>query len=626
MKRGSSALQPTPPPPPPPPPDVAQRHTQAARRQDHVHADRRSELCTAGLSPFLAATSLFSPDVNTKMASDLLIRLSEATQKSQMLPGSRGEGRGGQQEEPGLALSPDGPGASPDPPSLTHTPEGDATTDTLASDLLRKLAESQFLTQPHVKVKEEEASMEIDTQSMSGVFRDGPIRDVQGPSSSSDGGHRLLAVKKEHVEAEEMADPHLDGDVPNVTLAVKVEEEESSAATLAEQILLRGKMEEETQPRLFSGVAMEDRQFFGDQLCSGAKMAEQCLRAALWQDMSVNLASTLLHQLSERVAKSTSVPALRTNPPTRRSPVLKAEPAWSCPSEPAYGNPSSPRGSVSFFYRCHVCGFETDGRLLFRAHMTEHRQQERGSFSLRCCVCDHATNQEAAMKAHADKHVLGGATRCPLTLPAGSAPTVATATLPETITSEHRCRICQRSFPGQPELLVHFQGHRQGNQYRCERCGHLTRTANKLVEHVRVHTGERPFTCHLCPYSAKRRDSLRLHCKVKHGAHATVAAASAAHSPGNVHTHRSYVHGDNPSKHVRRLHTSVPSSSSSSPHLPLQPSLCELAGWRDLSPLVPITTLLSLKPHSGAAPCSLPSSSSSSNKHSFLGYLGLTSL
>lgn len=50
------------------------------------------------------------------------------------------EVHGGQQDEPGLALSPDGPGASPEPPSLTHTPVGNAAADTLASDLLRKLA------------------------------------------------------------------------------------------------------------------------------------------------------------------------------------------------------------------------------------------------------------------------------------------------------------------------------------------------------------------------------------------------------------------------------------------------------------------------------------------------------
>lgn len=209
--------------------------------------------------------------------------------------------------------------------------------------------------------------------------------------------------------------------------------------------------------------------------------------------------------------------------------------------------------------------------------------------------------------------------RCPIAPPSAtssSALSVAMATQPENSTSEHRCRICQRSFPGQQELLVHFQGHRQGNQYRCDRCGHLTRTANKLVEHVRVHTGERPFTCDLCPYSAKRRDSLRLHCKVKH--------------PGDVHTHRSYVHADGQrsNKHVQRLHTppsthtAAPSSSSSSLP-PRHPSLSDRAEWRDLSPLLPITTLLSLKRRSPASSSS-SSSSSSSTKNFFLAYLGLT--
>lgn len=205
--------------------------------------------------------------------------------------------------------------------------------------------------------------------------------------------------------------------------------------------------------------------------------------------------------------------------------------------------------------------------------------------------------------------------RCPIAPPSAtssSALSVAMATQPENSTSEHRCRICQRSFPGQQELLVHFQGHRQGNQYRCDRCGHLTRTANKLVEHVRVHTGERPFTCDLCPYSAKRRDSLRLHCKVKH--------------PGDVHTHRSYVQADNQrsNKHIQRLHTppSTHTAAPSSSLTPRHPSLSDRAEWRDLSPLLPITTLLSLKRRSPASSSS--SSSSSSTKNFFLGYLGLT--
>ncbi|XP_054608398.1 zinc finger protein 827-like isoform X2 [Dunckerocampus dactyliophorus] len=619
MKRGLRVLR----TPPPPPPDEAQRVTQPASTYTHTdhhaanrlheHANNRLDAHATSSSPFLAATSLFSPDVSTKMASDLLIRLSEATQKALVHPGSRSEaeserrgalpeGRGGQQDEPGPALSPDGPGASPNPPSLSHTPDGDAATDTLASDLLRKLAESQFVAPPGVKVKEEEESMEINALMMSDLIRDAP----------SIGDHHLAAVKTEQLNWMETADSRLlcsgscrvpDSLVSDGRLGVKQEKE-----------LLSGQIEGEARDKFLPGVSTEEQLYFGDQLCSGAKMAEQCLRAVLWQDMSVNLASTLLHQLSERVAKSNSAPAQGMTHPARRSPVLKAEPTWTCPSlsalDPPRGSTSSLRGSGSFFYRCHVCGFETDRRLLFHDHMMEHRQRERGSFSLRCCVCDHSTNREEAMRAHVDTHLLGGVSRCPLVPPASSMPTVATATPLETSTSEHRCRICQRSFPGQQELLVHFQGHRQGNQYRCERCGHLTRTANKLVEHVRVHTGERPFTCDLCPYSAKRRDSLRLHCKVKHAARGA--------NPTSVHTHRSYPQGDDPSKHVGRLHIDVQAAHASPP-----PLLCD-GGWRrDLSPVVSITTLLALKARSPA-----PSSPSplSSNKLSFLGYLGLTSL
>ncbi|GLD68083.1 zinc finger protein 827-like protein [Lates japonicus] len=671
------------------------------------------------------------------MASDLLIRLSEATQKAQVHPGSRAEAepqrreallevRGGQQDEPGLALSPDGPGASPEPPSLTHTPDDNAPTDTLASDLLRKLAERQEVNCHGVRVKEEEEPMEVDTMVISDLIRNRPATNEMTTSSPKMTSHHLFTVKTEdqglsankmteqlHPGAK-MAEPCLLGlkiedrfftggcqsgsktgdsvvsGANKFQFRVKMEDNGVSGIKMADQLLSGAKMEDQflfkakiaerpfsgakMSNKFLSGVKMEDQFPSGvkmenqllsearmadqvfvrakteEQLFFGAKMDDQCLRAVLWQDMSVNLASTLLHQLSERVSKSNSHQVERSTPPIRSSPILKVnvDPLRSSPLFSPLETPLETQTSLSrdqttgcpYFYRCHVCGFETEGRALFQSHMTEHRQWEHGSFSLHCCVCDHSTNQEAEMRAHADTHIHGDTgirnMRCPVTPPAATAaaassstPAVAVATQPEKSTSEHRCRICQRSFPGQQELLVHFQGHRQGNQYRCDRCGHLTRTANKLVEHVRVHTGERPFTCDLCPYSAKRRDSLRLHCKVKHAA-AHVNGNAAADAPGDVHTHRSYVHGDNQrsNKHVQRLHTpasahtAAPSSSSLPP---LHPSLSDRAGWRDLSPLLPITTLISLKPRSPSSPSSSSSSSSSSsNKHSFLGYLGLT--
>ncbi|XP_068444344.1 uncharacterized protein [Clinocottus analis] len=738
------------------------------------------------------------------MASDLLIRLSEATQKAQVHSGrpeeaerqrreALPEARGGQQDEPGLALSPDGPGPSPEPPSLSHTPDSNATTDTLASDLLRKLAERQEVSSQAVRVKEEEEPMEVDTLVAPELLQDRPIpREIPSPSQKI-ASHCVVSIKTEdqspggqtmeeqlHPRAK-MADRHLHGlkiedtfhtagrrpgsnpahggvsGANTLQFRVKMEDHGAkmedqllsgakmedqllsgakmadqllsgakmadqllsgakmadqllsgakmadqllsgakmadqllSGAKMADQLLFKAKIAErpfsaakignkflsgikmedqfpsgakmenqllfgaKMENRLLSGAAMADRVFSGakaeeqlffgakmeeDQFNPGAKMADQCLRAVLWQDMSVNLASTLLHQLSERVSKSNSRLEERKTPPPRSSPVLtvnvdtlRSSPLLSS-QEPPHETKTSlsrdPDSGCSFFFRCHVCGFETEGRSLFQGHMTSHRQWEHGSFSLHCCSCDHSTNQEAEMTAHAHTHLQGimGEMRCPVTSPASvssAAPSVAVATLPGPASSSgapdpHRCRICQRSFPGQPELLAHFQGHRQGNQYRCDRCGHLTRTANKLVEHVRVHTGERPFTCGLCPYSAKRRDSLRLHCKVKH--------------PGHVHAQQGHVHahgGDlRSNKHLQRLHTPphahAHASSSSLPAL--HPSLSDRAGWRDLSPLLPITTLISLKPRApSSSSCSSPSSSSSSSssKHSFLGYLGLT--
>ncbi|KAK2863280.1 hypothetical protein Q5P01_002813 [Channa striata] len=728
MKRGSSVLQ--------PPSDAAKRHTHPANAHTKTHTSDDacslsvSDTLATGSSPFPAATSLFSPDVSTKMASDLLIRLSEATQKAQVHPGSRGEAvpqqrealmevRGGQQDEPGLALSPDGPGASPEPPSLTHTPDGNAAADTLASDLLRKLAERQEENCRGVRIKEEEEPVDVDTMVVCDLIRDQPISNDMTTSTPKITSHHLFTIKPEDhgLIGNKMSEPlhsgvkivdqcllgakiedtffsggcqagskMVDGVVSGANkfqIRVKMEDHGVSGTNncgpkVKDQILFKAKIAErpfsgtKMSNKLLSGVKMEERSrlcdktedqdfsrtkteehpFFGakveEQFTTGAKMADQCLRAVLWQDMSVNLASTLLHQLSERVSKSNNQPAERSTPTIKAGKSRLLTCARQTPpslkvnvdplrSSPLLSSQDPPRGTQTsrdqntgcpYFYRCHICGFETDRCALFQSHMMEHRPWEHSSFSLHCCMCDHSTNQEAEMRVHTNTHIHGETgisreMRCPVAPPAAatssSAPAVAMATQPEKSTSEHRCRICQRSFPGQQELLVHFQGHRQGNQYRCDRCGHLTRTANKLVEHVRVHTGERPFNCDLCPYSAKRRDSLRLHCKVKHAAHVN---GNVADTPGDVHTHRSYVHGDNQrsNKHVQRLHT-PPSTHTAAPSSFLHPSLSDRAGWRDLSPLLPITTLISLKPRS-SSPSS--SSSSSSNKHSFLGYLGLT--
>lgn len=82
----------------------------------------------------------------------------------------------------------------------------------------------------------------------------------------------------------------------------KIEDVFPAGAKMEEQLLFGTKMENSMTDHVFTGAKIERPLFMGtkieDQLTCGPKMADQCLRAVLWQDMSVNLASTLLHQLS----------------------------------------------------------------------------------------------------------------------------------------------------------------------------------------------------------------------------------------------------------------------------------------------------------------------------------------
>lgn len=84
--------------------------------------------------------------------------------------------------------------------------------------------------------------------------------------------------------------------------AAKIEDAFPAGAKMEEQLLFGTKMENSMTDHVFTGGKKERQLFVGtkmeEQFTSGPKMADQCLRAVLWQDMSVNLASTLLHQLS----------------------------------------------------------------------------------------------------------------------------------------------------------------------------------------------------------------------------------------------------------------------------------------------------------------------------------------
>ncbi|KAI3376056.1 hypothetical protein L3Q82_016585, partial [Scortum barcoo] len=258
----------------------------------------------------------------------------EATQKAQMHPGRQAEVeparreallevRGGQQDEPGLALSPDGPGASPEPlPSLSHTPDGNASHRHTGFRHAEETGryKRQEVNIHGVRVKEEEEPMEVDTLVVSDLAHDRPVVNEMTPTSPS---HRLFSIKTEEQGSNKMEDQLQPGaemadkrmhslkledifysggcqpgsktvgslvsgankfQVRVKTEATKTGDQLLSGAKMEDQLLFKAKMAE----RPFSATKMTNKFLTGvkmeDQFPSGAKTENQLLLGAKMED------------------------------------------------------------------------------------------------------------------------------------------------------------------------------------------------------------------------------------------------------------------------------------------------------------------------------------------------------
>uniref|UniRef100_A0A672FE70 Zinc finger protein 827 n=1 Tax=Salarias fasciatus TaxID=181472 RepID=A0A672FE70_SALFA len=61
---------------------------------------------------------------------------------------------------------------------------------------------------------------------------------------------------------------------------------------------------------------------------------------------------------------------------------------------------SAERKNCPYYYSCHVCGFQTELNAQFVSHMSLHVDKEQWMFSLCCSVCDYVCMEESDMKSH----------------------------------------------------------------------------------------------------------------------------------------------------------------------------------------------------------------------------------
>lgn len=84
-------------------------------------------------------------------------------------------------------------------------------------------------------------------------------------------------------------------------------------------------------------------------------------------------------------------------------------------------------------------------------------------------------------------------------------------------THNHRCEICNSTFPLRRLLNRHLKTHSFYKRYTCSYCEKGFNDTFDLKRHVRTHTGIKPFKCDRCDKSFTQRCSLEAHQSRVHG-------------------------------------------------------------------------------------------------------------
>jgi uncharacterized Zn-finger protein len=78
------------------------------------------------------------------------------------------------------------------------------------------------------------------------------------------------------------------------------------------------------------------------------------------------------------------------------------------------------------------------------------------------------------------------------------------------------CKICNKGFYMQSNLLDHMITHEQLKVHKCDVCAKSFARKECYKAHYRIHTGERPYSCGLCKATFVQRASLRFHMRKQH--------------------------------------------------------------------------------------------------------------
>ncbi|XP_041839093.1 zinc finger protein 827 isoform X4 [Melanotaenia boesemani] len=187
---------------------------------------------------------------------------------------------------------------------------------------------------------------------------------------------------------------------------------------------------------------------------------------------------------------------------------------------------STERKNCPYYYSCHVCGFQTELNAQFVSHMSLHVDKEQWMFSLCCSVCDYVCMEETDMKSHISTGHAGLNSRSPLSETKSTSSSL--SALSDSLNSseggdythgneELKSLLAPPSSAGSQASSGSHSGSgtedKQDKGFECVFCNFVCKTRSMYERHLQIHLITRMFECDVCHKFLKTPEQLLEHKK-----------------------------------------------------------------------------------------------------------------
>ncbi|XP_077575457.1 zinc finger protein 827 isoform X1 [Stigmatopora nigra] len=181
------------------------------------------------------------------------------------------------------------------------------------------------------------------------------------------------------------------------------------------------------------------------------------------------------------------------------------------------GADNGERKNSAYYYSCHVCGFRTELNAHFVGHMSLHVDKDQWMFSLCCATCDFVCVDEGDMKNHVGAGHAGLSSRSPLseTKSTSSSLSALSDSLNSSEAEELKGLLAPPSSAGSQSSSGSHSGSEDKSEkgFECVFCTFVCKTRSMYERHLQIHLIARMFECDVCHKFLKTPEQLLEHKK-----------------------------------------------------------------------------------------------------------------